>query len=297
MSFESLIATYARLGASMEALAALGAELRLRRDGKAGDPQLRRLLHEVVQGISPQLLEGVDPSQEAIALATIQAFFRQAADLLENPARPPGWIYEDPTVLQAQGQASRMVVRGLESFASTRPTFAETLRRPGAFLDVGTGVGLLAIEAARAWPQLRVVGIDPWEPALALAKRNVAESGMAARVELRAQRIETCEDRDAFTLAWLPGPFLAPEIVKPALERTRRSLQPGGWIVFALYAPAPDPLGQALAALRVVRSGGHPWTTQEIEELLRSLKFEQIESFPVGIVLLVVGRRPTTPNG
>jgi precorrin-6B methylase 2 len=277
----------------MEALAALGAELRLRREGSEADPRVRHLLQEVVRGIDPNLLEGLDPNQEAVVLGAIQAFFRQAFDLLDNPARAPGWSYDDPTVLQAQGQASRMGVRGIEKLAVLRPGLHETLRRPGAFLDVGTGVGWLAIEAARCWPALRVVGIDPWERALALARENVAATGMTSRVELRAQRVELLDEIGEFTLAWLPGPFLSPEIVTRALERTWRALQPGGWLVFALYAPPPDPLGEALTALRTVRGGGHPWAPDEIEDRLRALGFEQVETFPTGFpILLVVGKRP-----
>ncbi len=45
-----------------------------------------------------------------------------------------------------------------------RPDIDSALRQSGSFLDVGTGVGWLAIEAARTRPALRVVGIDLWEP-------------------------------------------------------------------------------------------------------------------------------------
>ena len=293
MSFETLIAATQRFNTSMEALAALGAELRLRREGADADPRVRRALQDIVRGIDPALLDGLQPDQEAAALGAIEAFFRQAFDLLNNPARPPGWTYDDPTVLQAQGQGSRMGVRGIEKLAALRPGLHETLRRPGAFLDVGTGVGWLAIEAARCWPALRVVGIDPWERALTLARANVAATGMAGRVELRAQRVEQLHEVDAFALAWLPGPFLPEEIVTPALERTRRALQPGGWLVFALYAPPPDPLGEALTVLRTVRGGGHPWAPGEIEDRLRALGFEEVETFPTGFpIRLVVGQRP-----
>src|SRR4051812_1481431 len=108
MSFETLLATSQRLNASLEALAVLGAELRLRVEGSTADPRVRALLQQVVRGIDPALLEGLDSSKEAAALGIIQAFFRQASDLLDNPGRAPGWSYSDPTVLQAQGQASRM---------------------------------------------------------------------------------------------------------------------------------------------------------------------------------------------
>lgn len=133
--------------------------MRLRREGGAADPAVRKLLQDIVGQIDPKLLDGIDPQQEATVLAFITAFFRQAVDLLENPARRPGWLYDDPIVLQSQGQASRLVVRGIEALAARLPELGTMLRQPGAFLDVGTGVGLLAIEAAHSWPALNVVGI------------------------------------------------------------------------------------------------------------------------------------------
>jgi len=282
-----------RLNASVEALAALGAKLRLRSENMEGDPRVRRLLQEVVRSIDPKLLDGLNPEQEATALGFIQAFFRQAVDLLENPARAPGWVYADPLVLQAQGKASFLVVRAIEALAAQKPDLGETLKRPGAFLDVGTGVGWLAIEAARSWPAMKVVGIDPWEPALKIARANVAESGVADRIELRSQGVQQLQDCEAYSLVWLAGPFLPPEVVDVALERSRNALAPGGWLVFGLYTQPPDPLGQALTTLRVVRSGGHPWTANEIESRLGALEFEQIEVSALRPpVLMVVGKRP-----
>src|SRR5262249_3327863 len=150
-----------------------------------------------------------DPDRAAMALAFIRTTFRQAADLLENPESPPAWSYRDPVVLQSQGQASRFIVRGIDAVATRRPDLAATLRQGGRFLDVGTGVGWLAIEAARSWPAMRVVGIDVWEPALALARDNLAANDARERIELRHQRVEQLNDVAAFTLAWLPGPFIA----------------------------------------------------------------------------------------
>jgi hypothetical protein len=145
MSFESLMTECQTLKSSMEALAAIGAELRLRRGKLGGDSRVRPLLQEVVHHIDPELLDHLDANQEEAALALIQTSFRQAIDLLENPAHAPGWSYEDPVVLESQGQVSRMIVRGIDMLAAQRPDISATLRQPGAFLDVGTGVGWLAI--------------------------------------------------------------------------------------------------------------------------------------------------------
>jgi hypothetical protein len=89
---------------------------------------------------------------------------------------------------------------------------------------------------------------------LALASKNLAQSGVAERVELRSQRVEHLNDKTIFTLAWLPGPFIAAEIITLVLECIHRALTPGGWLIFGLHAPPRDTLGQALANLRIVRS-------------------------------------------
>src|ERR1700704_6310930 len=182
MRVESLLSVSQRLNMSVAALAALGAELQLRRDGAKFDTRVRRGLQEVIRGINPRLLDTVDPTEETITLAFIQAFFRQATDLLENPGRKTGWTYEDPIILQAMGQGSRRIVRAIEELARQRPILRETLEQPGVLLDIGTGVGWLAIEAARTCPALKVVGIDIWEPALAIAQKNCADSGLSQRI-------------------------------------------------------------------------------------------------------------------
>jgi SAM-dependent methyltransferase len=295
MSFESLLAASQRLSVSVETLAALGAQLRLEQSGLGGDPRVHALLNDVSRAIHPHLLEGVEPNQQAAVLASIRTVFRQGLDLLENPERAPGWNYQDPEVLQAQGQSSGLIVRWIEAMAAQRPELSEVLQRSGAFLDVGTGVGWLAIEAARSWPALTSVGIDPWEPSLTLARKNLAQSGVAERVEFRLQRAEQLEETSTFTLAWVPGPFISPDVVDRALERVRCALVPGGWLVFGLYPLPSAPLEHALTCLRIVRSGGHPWASKDVEEKLKALGFERIEVYsPAPPITFVIGQQPAS---
>jgi SAM-dependent methyltransferase len=293
MTFESLMTKLRTLNSSVEELTAIGAELRLRQEELNGDPRVRSLLQEVVHHIDPELLDGLDANQERAALALIQTSFRQALDLLENPARTPGWNYQDPVILESQGQISRLTFRGIDTLAAQRPDLAAALRQPGAFLDVGTGVGWIAIEAAHSWPAQRVVAIDSWEPALALARKNLSLSGLTERVELRSQGVEDLDDKETFTLAWLPGPFIPADIVAIALERIHRALVPGGWLIFGLNPGPPSALGEALTNLRIVRGGGHPWTTKEAEERLGAHGFERIEAWsPFPSIMFVLGQRP-----
>jgi SAM-dependent methyltransferase len=281
-----------RFNTSVEALATIGAELRLRCDDLGGDSHSRSLIQDVIQKIEPGILEGLDENQERAALALIQTSLRQAIDLLENPARAPGWTNEDPILLQSQGQLSRQIVRSIGKIAMDRPDIDFALRQSGSFLDVGTGVGWLAIEAARTWPALRVVGIDLWEPAPRLARKNLTGSGVGDRVELRLQSVEQLDDEAVFSLAWFPRPFIARETAARALERVRRALAPGGWLVFGFYTPAPSELDEALNCLRAVRSGGHQWTAIEAMDQLRSLDFGLVETVsPSPALLFVLGQR------
>src|SRR5262245_2970643 len=293
MSFDSLMDVVQRLSASSEALAALGAELRLRRDGATGHPETRRLVQGIVGGIDATLLDGITPQQEATALAVITSGFHHATDLLRQPARAPGWLHQDPEVLQTIGRMSARIVHQIDAFAAKRSALRTTLTNPGAFLDIGTGAGWLAIEAAQVWPALRVVGIDIWEPSLQLARANISEAGLHERVAVRTQNIVDLDDREMFTVVWYPAPFLPLEIAPAAIQNAFRALVPGGWLVFGIFAPQPDPLGEALTALRIVRCGGYPWKIAEVEDRFRNLGFEHVESFePKSVSVLVFGRKP-----
>ncbi|MGA8158844.1 MAG: class I SAM-dependent methyltransferase [Rhodoplanes sp.] len=182
---------------------------------------------------------------------------------------------------------------GWLTFAGRNPEFHQTLTSPGSFLDIGTGVGWLAIEAAQLWPALKIIGVDVWEPSLQLARANIAISGMQNRITVRTQNIVDLDEKEAFTVVFLPAPFLPYEVAVTAIERAYRALVRGGWLIFGIFTSQPDPLGEALAALRIVRCGGYPWKTPEVEERLRGVGFEQIEIFAPGMgSIQVFGRKP-----
>lgn len=293
MSFQSLMTITHRLGASMDALAALGAELRLRRTGQSPSAQIREMLQEVVRRVDPDILSDISPDQEATALGIIESFFRQAVELLENPARAPGWSHTDPTIINGQGMTSRAFVRTFETIAASVGDFKAVLDRPGVFLDVGTGAGWLAIEVARCWPAWKVVGIDPWQPSVNLARANIATSGVEDRIELRVQSLEQLQDDRAYLLAWLPGPFLSQQAVMVALQGVKRALKPGGWLVFSLFSPPDDRWGEAATALKVTRNGGYPWRREELEGRLGALGFQQVGTFSTTGSTVTIGQRHT----
>jgi methylase of polypeptide subunit release factors len=164
----------------------------------------------------------------------------------------------------------------------------------GAFLDVGTGSAWLAIALAQAYPELRVVGIDVYEPALALAHANVEEAGLAERIELRTEDVTELRDEGAYDVVWLPLPFLPRAIVAEALTVAVLALRPGGWLIAGTYAGPADALSQLLVDLRTVRSGGHAWSADELVGEIASRGLadaHEAERTWTGPVRLFAGRR------
>jgi precorrin-6B methylase 2 len=293
---QSLRELAGRLATSTEALAALGAALRLRASGQEAPAQVQACLDEVVDalGVGPALASA-SPEELGRALAPIRALFLQSVDLFTDPTRAPGWAYTDVELLESLGQNSAVFAEVVRDVLAPRlQGLEEALARPGAaFLDVGVGVAALSIAMCRLFPALRAVGIDPWEAALELARRNVTAAGLADRIELRQQAVEQLEDDAEFDLAFLAGPFLGSDAVDAACERVHAAIRPGGWVLFGMYRGA-GPLETALARLRAARSGGAVLDAAEGERRLTAAGFVEVRTFAAELGIpsqLVVGQR------
>jgi SAM-dependent methyltransferase len=213
--------------------------------------------------------------------------------------RATAWSYADPALLQDVGAFSRSHAVALtRSVVPTLDGLGDRLRRPGAaFLDIGVGVAGTASAMAELWPELQVVGIDVWQPSLALARENVRAAGLGRRIELREQAAEALEDDAAFDLAWMPIPFLPERVLPAALGRTLQALRPGGWLVVPfMELDGLPPVGAALWKLRLAMFGGPVLTTTQVEELLRGEGYADVHVLPrhPGVpAAFAVGRRPT----
>lgn len=111
----------------------------------------------------------------------------------------------------------------------------DALRRRRKFrrvLDLGTGSGILAMAAGRAWPA-RIVASDIDLIAARVAAENARQNGLATRVSVR------CAPglRDRRITAGAPYDLIVANILARPLASLavplRRRLAPGGWVVLS----------------------------------------------------------------
>ncbi len=99
-------------------------------------------------------------------------------------------------------------------------------------LDIGTGSGVLALEAYRRWPDAIVFGVDPSAGMLGMARRRATSEGLAG---------------DESRLRWLRAPADALDVAAASVDVAVSSF------VFQLVPDRAAALGEAL---RVLRPGG-----------------------------------------
>ncbi len=176
------------------------------------------------------------------------------------------------------------------------PRLEARLHQPTArFLDVGVGVGVIAIELCRSYPALRVVGLEPAAAPLAQARRNVVAANLADRIELRQQRVEDLGDTEAFDLAYVAQVFLPDAAFEAGLRNVWRALRPGGWLSMPAISAAGGDLQAALSRLRNTLWGGGARLPEQVAETAQGLGFTAVQIVPAGLVgtlRAIVAQRP-----
>ncbi len=274
-------------------------------DGSAIDPGLlvdaQRILTEL--GLMAPGENGPIPSPglaEMLAEGSANLASETAAPVLQCAALLSGskaWMTQDESALVAQARASARAAAPFKQFVVplleglTEMLDGEAPR----MLDVGVGVGAMAVEYCRIYPTLRVVGVDVFPGVLELAKRFVEDAGMAPRIELRHQDVADLEDRGVFALAWLPAPFVPRPAIEAGLPRMAAALVPGGWLMVGHGKFNGEALAAAVTHLKTTAYGGTPLDDDGAQELLRTAGLEQVSSLatPDGAPGLTVGRRPS----
>jgi 2-polyprenyl-3-methyl-5-hydroxy-6-metoxy-1,4-benzoquinol methylase len=247
-----------------------------------------RALRGVSEAAGLNDVESLPAPQRDMVIAVVRMALHQAADLVDEPGRPIGWAFNDAAILEGWGRGSMLVPMAL---AAGAPELADVK----SFLDVGAGVGLLAIAAAGVWPNAEIVGLDIWKPSLALANENVARAGLDGRITIREQDVCELDDRERYDCAWLPTFFFTEAQLDAAARRVFGSVQPGGWLVLGRMGTPPDSLAEATTVVRVVRAGGAPLETKQLTDVLTTIGCSEVRVLPrQGPMPLeyVIGRRP-----
>jgi SAM-dependent methyltransferase len=287
MSFEQIMGAVVGWQTSLEAMSALAAEANLALSGQSAPPEVAAALRNVREAAGLDDLGDLAPPQQMMVASLVRMQLAHALDLIDDPARSAGWTYTDPVILDGWGRGSMMVPALI---AGAQPEFADF----DSVLDVGTGVGLLAVAAAGVWPKAAIVGVDVWEPSLERARANVTQAGLDDRITLRNQDVVDLDDVDAFDCVWVPTFFVTESVLEDAMPALYRATRPGGWIVLGRFSPPTNPLAAATAALRTVRGGGADLDTDRAIELLEKAGFTSAHAAPrtgPAPLELVVGKK------
>jgi ubiquinone/menaquinone biosynthesis C-methylase UbiE len=106
---------------------------------------------------------------------------------------------------------------------------------PRRALDLGTGTGTVALELARRWPVLEVVGADLSPAMLAQARRKTPQE-----LEARLRFDQADAERLPYADGWFDLVTLANMI--PFFDELDRVVAPGGWLVFAWSGGPETPI-------------------------------------------------------
>jgi trans-aconitate methyltransferase len=175
---------------------------------------------------------------------------------------------------------------------------AERLATPGArMLDVGTGIGALAVGYAEVFPHLQVLGLDVMDRAVELAADTIAASPAADRVSVQKMDVAEFADEDGFDLAWIPAPFIPPAALEAGLPRVVATLRPDGWLIVGHGKFGEDPRADAINRLKTLAFGGTALDAETAQQLLRSRGLLDIRTFPTppGAPAITFGRQAANP--
>lgn len=284
MSIQALQEFIGRNMVAAGALAALAAALDAKASGTPLDPKIAERVQELLAAVGAgELLNDIGPQEAAIPRSMIRAMYLLDGKLLFPQTRTRGWSHAEPEILLSIGETARLHAQTVtRDIVPACVGLKERLAGPGSrLLDVGVGVAGSAIALAQMWPELQIVGIDPWQPSLRLARENVERAGLSERIELREQGVETLEDQNAYDYVYFANTFIPERLAVTGLQRTLAALRPGGWIsVASTNEAAPAPLA-ALFRLRETFWGGTAWRTADAERVLRETGFAEVHSPPV----------------
>lgn len=286
---ETFIPRLQELAKSARMLALVGASIKLRSNASVA-PAIREQIDAGARMALGEVADVTDEEQVSLALVMVEMALSEAGELFSNPDRGSNWEISDVAAMHAMGRASKSVFTRIQTIAETHPEIRKTFQ--GTFLDVGTGVAGIALEAARVCPDITVDGIDIWEPALELARQNIAESPYADRVSVRNLDVSMLDEDKSYSLAWLPTMFIKRPIVEAALDRIARASVKGAYLVAGVYTRPEDPFLALMVNLRTLRSGGEISDPADIKAMMEARGYVDVGTSTTPVATFLFGRFP-----
>lgn len=243
-------------------------------------------------GLTAAVASAPFTAEQLTGMATVPLL--QTAALVDG--RSKRWSDHSDATLRAQGEASGAAATMFSAFLLPQfPELATRLNNSGArMMDVGTGIGALAVGYARAFPHLHVTAIDVLDRALELASVTVQGAGLSDRVTLRRQSVADVDETSTYDLAWIPAPFVPEPAFTDGVGRLAAALRPGGLLMIGHGKYDGPSIDVALTRFKTVAYGGTPLDGAAAVRLLQSHGLEGVQSIPTppGAPGLTVGTRP-----
>lgn len=138
---------------------------------------------------------------------------------------------------------NRLLSAGRDRYWRREAIGATALPPKGHLLDTCTGTADMALEAARQFPDARIVGVDFSRPMIALGVSKIERAGLSDRISLQVAPAEVLpfsdQSFDAATVAF--GLRNVPDRLR-GLREMHRVLRPGGRAVILEFTTPLSPL-------------------------------------------------------
>jgi ubiquinone/menaquinone biosynthesis C-methylase UbiE len=163
------------------------------------------------------------------------------------------------------------------------------LEQGATIIELGIGPGLLAIELSKLCPQAQIIGLDPSEEMLRIARKN-AEAAGASGLEVRPGTAENIPlESGSADLVVSQSSLHEWENLQQGIAEIFRVLKPGGSVILEDYnrgwfSPWKRRLVGLLHPLHMFK-----FTFEEVAALLREAGFEQAEGQGSGLEFVVSG--------
>ena len=142
---------------------------------------------------------------------------------------------------------NRLLSAGRDRYWRREAIGATALPPNGHLLDICTGTADMALEAARQFPDARIVGVDFSRPMIALGVSKIERAGLSDRISLQVAPAEALpfpdHSFDATTVAF--GLRNIPDRLR-GLREMHRVLRPGGRAVVLEFTTPPSPVFREL---------------------------------------------------